>query len=186
MVTLSSLLLPILLSTVLVFIASSVIHMLLPHHKNDFAAMPDEDAVMRTLRAANVRSGEYMLPHASTNEERKSSAYQENVKRGPVAFVTVLPSGIPSMGKLLAKWFVFVLVVGIFAAYVAGRALPAGADYLDVFRFAGTTAFLAYTFALWPLSIFYGRSWGLTLKSTVDGFVYALLTAGVFGWLWPV
>lgn len=185
MVTLSSLLLPILLSAVLVFIASSVIHMLLPHHKNDFAAMPDEEAVMSTLHAANVPAGEYMLPHASSNEERKSSAYQENMKRGPVAFVTVLPSGIPSMGKILAQWFVFVIIVEIFAAYVAGRALPAGADYLDVFRFAGTISFLAFTFALWPLSIFYGRSWSMTMKSTADGLVYALLTAGVFGWLWP-
>jgi hypothetical protein len=29
------------------------------------------------------------------------------------------------------------------------------------------------------------RSWIRTLKSMFDGLIYALLTASVFGWLWP-
>jgi len=31
----------------------------------------------------------------------------------------------------------------------------------------------------------YKRNWGTTLKSVFDGLVYALFTAGAFGWLWP-
>ena len=54
-----------------------------------------------------------------------------------------------------------------------------------MFRFVGVTAFLAYAAALWPMSIWYRRSWLTTFKGTVDGLVYALLTAGTFGWLWP-
>jgi hypothetical protein len=54
-----------------------------------------------------------------------------------------------------------------------------------VFRFAGTTAFIGYSVALWQMSIWYRRAWSTTIKATVDGLIYALLTAGVFGWLWP-
>ena len=89
------------------------------------------------------------------------------------------------MSMSLALWFVYSVTVGIFAAYITGRALSQGAHYLAVFRFAGCTAFLGYAAALWQNSIWYKRAWSSTLKSTVDGLVYALLTAGVFGWLWP-
>ena len=57
--------------------------------------------------------------------------------------------------------------------------------YLRVFRFAGATAFIGYAVALWQMSIWYRRAWSTTIKATVDGLIYALLTAGTFGWLWP-
>ena len=99
--------------------------------------------------------------------------------------VTVLPAGPMSMGRNLGLWFAYCLVVSVFAAYIASRALPPEAPYLEVFRFAGATAFIGYALALWQMSIWYRRSWLTTIKATVDGFIYALLTAGVFGWLWP-
>jgi hypothetical protein len=34
-------------------------------------------------------------------------------------------------------------------------------------------------------SIWRGQSWGTTWKHVADGLVYALVTAGTFGWLWP-
>jgi hypothetical protein len=99
--------------------------------------------------------------------------------------LTVMPNGGTSMAKNLVLWFIYSAVVGVFAAYVTGRALPSGADYRTVFRFAGTTAFIGYAVALWQASIWYRRAWLTTIKSTVDGLIYALLTAGAFGWLWP-
>ena len=89
------------------------------------------------------------------------------------------------MAGTFVQWFLYLVVVGIFSAYVAGRALHPGEEYLHVFRFAGTTAFLCYTVALWQMSIWYRKPWITTIKSTIDGLIYALLTAGVFGWLWP-
>jgi hypothetical protein len=89
------------------------------------------------------------------------------------------------MGTSLVLWFLYSAGVGVFAAYVAGRALPVGSAYLHVFRFVGTTAFLGYSAALWQMSIWYRRAWSTTIKATVDGLIYALLTAGMFGWLWP-
>lgn len=184
MVPLSALILPILVAAIIVFVASSVIHMLLPYHRTDFARMPDEAAVLGILRDAPP--GDYVLPHAADTEARKSPEFQEMMSRGPVVFMTILPGGGPSMGKSLALWFVFALVVSVFAAYVPGRVLSPGTDYLSVFQLAGTTAFAGYALGIWPESIWFGRRWSTTIKSTVDGLIYALLTGGVFGWLWPV
>jgi hypothetical protein len=118
-------------------------------------------------------------------EEMKSPEFAAKQEKGPVMMFTVIPSGKVSMGPYLIQWFVYTVVIGFFAAYVASRALPPGAPYLRVFQLAGAAAFIGYAAALWPLSIWYRRSWTTTVKSTLDGFVYALLTAGVFGWLWP-
>jgi hypothetical protein len=89
------------------------------------------------------------------------------------------------MGRNLALWFVYLLVVAVFAAYVAGRTLPPGTEYLAVFRVAGTTAFLGFAGAVWQMSIWYRRAWGTTVRATIDGLIYGLLAAGVFAWLWP-
>jgi hypothetical protein len=115
----------------------------------------------------------------------RSPQFLEKVNKGPVMVLTVMPNGMMAMGRSLALWFLYLLVVGLFSAYVAGRALPLGAPYLHVFRFAGTAAFLGYALALWQMSIWYRRAWTITIKATVDGLIYALLTAATFGWLWP-
>jgi hypothetical protein len=180
-----SLILPIVVSSVIVFVASSLIHMVLPWHKNDYPKMPNEDRVADALRPLGIPPGDYLLPRPATRDDMKSPEFQEKMKKGPVVMMTVMPNGPMSMGRSLLQWFVYLLVVGVFAAYVTGRALPHGAPYLRVFRFAGATAFLGYSAALWQMSIWYRRKWGITLKTTVDGLIYALLTAGTFGWLWP-
>lgn len=185
MVPVLSLWLPILLSAAIVFIASSILHMLLPFHRSDYRKLPDEDGVMDAFRKFNVPPGDYLFPCASNPKEMKEPAFREKWNKGPVGLMTVMESGPPAMGKSLALWFVYCTIVGVFAAYVAGRALGPGARYLAVFRFAGVTAFAGYALALWQNTIWYKRAWITTLKSTVDGLVYGLLTAGTFGWLWP-
>jgi hypothetical protein len=185
MTALTLLLVPIVLSAVIVFIASSLIHMVLPWHKSDYPPVPNEDKVMDALRPLAIPPGDYMMPRPKTREDMKSAEFSEKMKRGPVMMMTVMPTGPMSMGRNLGMWFVYLIVVGILSAYVAGRALPAGSPYLSVFRFVGTTAFIAYSVALWQLSIWYRRAWSITIKSTVDGLIYALFTAGTFGWLWP-
>ena len=177
--------LPILLSAVIVFVVSSIIHMVLTYHRTDVRKVSAEDEVMDALRKVGIPPGDYMVPYAGTPKRMKDPDFIEKMKRGPVAFFTVMASGPPSMGKSLVQWFLYCIVVGIFAAYIAGRALPPGADYLAVFRFAGCIAFVGYSLALWQNSIWYKRAWSTTLKSTFDGLVFALLTGGTFGWLWP-
>ncbi len=186
MVSIISLWLPILLSAVAVFIISSIIHMVLGYHKNDFVKLPNEEQVMDDLRKANIPPGDYGLPRAESMKDFKSSEFIEKMKRGPVGFITVMKSGPPAMGGQLLLWFVYSIIVGIFAAYIAGYALAPGASYLSVFRFAGTTAFIGYSLALMQNSIWYKRNWSATFKSMFDGLIYSLFTGGIFGWLWPM
>jgi hypothetical protein len=177
--------LPILVSAIVVFLVSSLVHMVLPWHKSDYPQVPNQDGVMDALRPFAIPPGDYLIPRPASRQDLRSPEFADKMKRGPVAMLTVMPNGPMSMGRNLGMWFVFCVVVGLFAAYVAGEALPVGAAYARVFQFAGVTAFIGYSLALWPMSIWYRRAWSLTLKATVDGLIYALLTAGTFGWLWP-
>ncbi len=189
MVGIVALWLPILLSAVFVFFISALFHMVLPHHKSDRKALPDEDAVLDALGRLNIPAGDYMFPLPPSMEAMKSDAFKDKMRKGPVGVMTVfppLPADNPtSMGRALTLWFVYCVIVSVFAAYISGRALGPGVDYLQVQRFAGCTAFLAYTLAAWQDSIWYRKSWGTTLKDTIDGLIYGLVTGGTFGWLWP-
>lgn len=185
MTAIAALWLPILLSAVIVFIASSIIHLAPLWHRSECPPLPDQDRVQDALRPFNFRPGEYMLPRAKDMKSMQAPEFVEKLKRGPVMIMTVLPNEPISMPKALVQWFIYTLVIGVFAAYVTGATLPAGADYLAVFRVAGTTAFIAYAAGLWQQSIWYNRPWSTTLKHTLDGLIYALLTGGTFGWLWP-
>jgi hypothetical protein len=185
MVPLASLWLPILLSAVAVFLLSSIIHMATPWHAADYPKVPNEAAVADALRPLGIPPGDYMLPRAASGKEMSTPEFQEKLRRGPVMVLTMLPNGPIAMGKSLGLWFGYSLVVGVFAAYLAGAVLPAGTEYLAVFRVTGTMAFASYVLALWQMTIWYQRSAGTTFRSSVDGLLYALVTGGVFGWLWP-
>ena len=185
MTGLSALWLPVLLSAIAVFVASSLIHMLLPWHKSDYRRMPNQDEVMEALRRFDLPPGDYMVPRPTVASEMRSPEFRDKLAKGPVMIVTVMENRVTPMGQTLALWFVYLLVVGVFAAYITGRALPPGTPYLRVFRFAGATAFIGYSVALWQMSIWYRRAWSTTIKATIDGLIYGALTAGFFGWLWP-
>ena len=180
---------PIVLSAVAVFFVSFVVHMALDMviawHKNDYQQVPNQDAVMDALRPFAIAPGDYMLPRAGSMAALRTPEFMEKMNKGPKIVMTVLPNGMSGMGRNLGLWFVYLLVVNTFAAYVTGRALPPGSDYLHVFRFVGTTAFLGFSVALWQMWIWYRRALGTTIRSTIDGLLYALVTAGIFGYFWP-
>ena len=181
---LAELWLPILVSAALVFVASSVIHMLLPFHKKDYRGLADEDGVMEAVRRANPTVGQYFFPHAPDMKSLGDPAMIERFTRGPVGILTIRPSGPPNMGPSLIQWFVFSILVSVFAAYLAALNLGPAPEYLAVFRLTGTVAFTAYGLGAVPDSIWKGVPWSTTVKNVVDGLVYALLTAGVFAWLY--
>ena len=184
MVALTSLWLPILLSAVLVFITSSVIHMVLKYHKHDYDKTSQEDALLNALQG--VPPGEYFLPHMMGPESAKDPAIKAKLERGPRALVRVMSGTMNTAFRdSLIGWFIYSLVVGLFAAYLTGRAHGPGTEYMEVFRFAATTAFLAYGLAMAQETIWFGRRWGNTLRALFDALIYGLLTGGVFGWLWP-
>jgi hypothetical protein len=184
MVPLAALWLPILLSAVLVFVASFIMHMLLPYHRSDYGQLPDEDKILAALRTAGLKRGLYVFPYC-THENMKSPALIEKQKQGPVGFMTIVPSGPPAMPKFLIQWFVFCLLIGCFVALLMALTVPPGADHRVVFHIALIAAFLAYGLAHLSNGIWKGQKWSVTIKEVIDGLVYALLTAGSFGWLWP-
>jgi hypothetical protein len=183
MVPLTALWLPILLSAVIVFAASSVMHMLLKYHESDYSKLPEEEKVLAALRPFNLKEGLYIFPHCN-HANMNSPEMVEKRKLGPVGWLKVWPSGDMSMARFLVGWVGYLLVIGVFTAYVTGRTVAPGANYLAVFRVAGTVSFMAYGLGSVPGAIWKGQGWGMTLKEVFDGLVFACLTAGVFGWLW--
>ena len=185
MVTVPMLWLPILLSAVLVFVVSSIIHMVLQYHAGDSRGVPDEAKVMDALRPFRIPPGDYVMPQPASTKEMGEPAFVDKMKAGPVALITVLPNGPIAMGVSLARWFGYSLLVGAIAGYTAGLTLGPGAEYSLVFRIVGMVAFAGYSLAILQSSIWWHRSWRFTFLTMLDGAVYALLTAGTFGWLWP-
>lgn len=173
--------LPIMLSAVGIFIASSVVHMVLPMHSSDNKGLPGEPEVLKAMRDQDVTPGTYMFPFAESMKSMADDDMIEKYQEGPVGFVTVLPSGMPRIGRSLLQWFIFTIFVSAFVAYVLSFALAADATYLNVFRIAGTVAFLTYGVSGVSDSIWKGQSWWVTFKFGIDGLIYALVTAGIFG-----
>jgi hypothetical protein len=184
MVTIPALWLPILLSSVFVFILSSLIHMVFGYHANDYGKLPNEDGFLEALKKLAVPPGDYMFPRPANMKDMGSPEFKERVQKNPNGMIRVW-EGTTSMAMPMVLWFLYSVVIGIFSAYVAGRALPEGAHYLAVFRFAGVTAFVAYALGGWQESIWYKRPLSTTVKNTFDALLYGLVTAGTFGWLWP-
>lgn len=175
--------LPIVLSAAFVFIVSSIFHVALPIHAGDFKKLPDEDGARAALGTPTVPPGDYVVPYATCMKDVCIDEMKKKYEEGPVAFLTVLPKGPPAMGKALVQWFLFCVLVSIFVAYVVSFALSESAHYTQVFRLAGTVALPGYAFAYVQDSIWKGRPWGTSIKFMIEGVVYALVTAGTFGWL---
>lgn len=157
----------------------------LPHHKSDYKGFPNEDAVRDAMKPQNLAPGLYDIPHIASREMIKDPETRRKFDEGPAGFFTVAARGVPSMGRPMVVSFLYNITVSIVVAYIAGRTLHAGAEYLTVFRVSGTVAWLAYGAAIIPESIWFARPWSSTVKWQVDALAYGLLTAGVFGWLWP-
>jgi len=184
MTPLSALWLPIVLSAVIVFVASSILHMVLPYHRGDYLRLPDEDKILPALRAAGLKRGLYIFPFG-THKDMKSPAMIEKYHQGPVGMMTIFPGGQPFIPKFLGLWFAYCLIIGFFVAYLGAHTIAPHTDYLAVFRVVGTAAFLAYGLGLISNGIWKAMPWSFVVKEVIDGLLYALLTAGTFGWLWP-
>lgn len=185
MLSLPSLWLPILLSAVFVFVASSLIHMVFKWHNSEYLKLPNEDEVRAAIRKESPGPGQYVLPHCLDMKDMGSEEMKKKYVDGPIGLLTLKASGMPKMGPSLIAWFLFTVVVSLFAGYIGYVTLPAKTHYLTVFRVVGSAAFMAYGLGAIPGAIWMGRPCRAVCKEIVDAIIYALLTAGTFGWLWP-
>ncbi len=183
MTTLDALWLPILLSAVFVFLASSLLHMVIPIHKADYKGLPDEQDTLSALRDAKIPPGQYMFPHADSMKEAVSKEMVAKFNEGPVGVMIMRTNGMPNMGKSLCIWFLYCIVISVLVAYLTGIALAPGAT--GVFQIATITALLGYAFTSINDSIWKGVSWTTTGKFIFDGACYSLVTGLTFAWLWP-
>jgi hypothetical protein len=175
--------LPILLSGVAVFILSAISHAALPFHQKEWGKLSNEDAALDVIRAGVSGPGLYSAPSAADGAA-KSPDVQAKMARGPIAFITVLPPGMPNMGKMMGLSLVYNIIVSVFIAYIASHTIAAGAEYLTVFRVTGTVAFMAYALSSAPDSIWFGKPWSSYVLMLIDALVYALVVGGIFGWRW--
>ena len=183
---LMSLWLPILVSAVVVFVASAIAWMVLPHHKGDWKGVPNEDALLEAVRSSGVKPGQYMFPYCESPKDLSDPEKKKRYDAGPHGVLSVWP-GPPNMGQKMGLSFLFYVVVGIFVAYMGLAAYRMGVNptYMEVFRVTGCAAVLAYCFGLIPNAIWFSKPLRSVAMDVIDGVVYGLLTAGVFGWLWP-
>jgi len=183
--SLASLWLPILLSAVGVFIASSLVHMVFQWHNSDYRPLPNEGEVGAALRQQNLPAGQYVMPHCPGMKDMQKPEMQKKYQDGPVAIITLRPNGMPPMGRYLAQWFVLTLFVALLAALVAGIALPVGASKEAVFDVTFLLAFAAYGCGAISDGVWMGRAWKAVAKDLLDAFIYAAVTGVVFALLWP-
>ncbi len=182
---LTQLWLPILVTGVVVFILSALAWTVLPHHKKDWDGLPNADAVQLAMRANAPAPGQYALPWARDPKMFQESAMKEKLDKGPRAYITVVPNGMPPMGPMMVRSLIFNLVVALLVAYVAWHALGAGADDRAVFRIVGATSMMSYILATVPDSIWFGRPWRNFGMQVIDGVVFGLASAAIFCVLWP-
>ena len=172
---------PILVSAVLVWIASFLCHMVIPLHKGEWRQLPSEEQTLQSLQGATA--GNYMFPWG-TMADMKNPEFVERQKNGPNGTVIIWPGPV-NMGRNLILTLLSYMLIGLFVAYIAWHALAGkpGSEYLEVFRIAGASAFLGHALGLIPHAIWYRgmRIWTVL----VEGLIYALLTAGTFAWLFP-
>ena len=185
MVALAQLWLPILLSAVLVFVASSLIHMVIKWHNKDYGRLSNEDEVRAAIQKGSPAPGQYITPWGMDMKEFANPEFQKKFIDGPVGVFYFKKPGMPAMGPQLGQWFVFNLVVAFFVAYLASRTLPAGTAYPKVFQVVATAGFLCYSLGEVPAAIWMGKPWTVAIKEMFDGLLYGLVMGGAFGWLWP-
>ena len=79
MAFMSAMWLPILLSSIAVFIVSSIIHMASPWHKTDYPKLSNEEQVMDALRPLAIAPGDYFMPRPASMADMKSAEFKAKI-----------------------------------------------------------------------------------------------------------
>lgn len=186
MSALTTLWMPVIVTAIAIFIASSLIHMVFKWHNSDYRPLANEDAVRAALSSGTPALGLYAVPYCTDMKEMGSESMMKKLNEGPNAYITVRPNGMPNMGTMLGQWFLLTLVVAAMVAVATagaigpGSANAAGAGYL-----AGMMTFLAYFVGSLCNSVWMGKTWGSTAKDAGDALIYGVITGTIFLKLWP-
>lgn len=177
--------LPILVAGLLCWIASALIHMLIKYHNADYKLLPNEEAVSSALAEKSPQPALYTLPHCIDMKAMGEESMQKKFNDGPVAMITIMPNGMPPMGKLLSQQILFFILGSFLIGYLATLSIAANTDFMMVFKQVFVASFLTYGWAQIPYSIWMGQPWSNCVRYLVDALIYATVTAGTFSLLWP-
>lgn len=183
--TLLALWLPILLTAIGVFFASSLIHMVFKWHNSEYRALPNEDEVRNALGSVKLNPGLYSTPHCTDMKEIQTDAMQQKFRDGPVALITIRAPGAPTMGKYLLQWFILNLVIAALAGVLALQAYGINTNAHAAGHFVGLFSMIAYACGSVQESIWMGRPWSATFKNILDAFIYGAVSAVIFWQFWP-
>jgi hypothetical protein len=176
----ASLIWPILISTVVLFVASLVSCIALGLHKKDWVKLAKEDELMAAVKKGDVPVGGYMFPGCEHMKDMASDAFQEKYNAGPRGLLTVLP--VMNMGLVLGLMFVYFLVVSVGLAYLASVALPRGSTFAAVFPFVFVAGLMTFLAGIVAHSIWFRVR---IVGHVIDSIGYAALTAAIFAAMWP-
>ena len=177
--------LPILLCAVLVFVASSLIHMVIRWHVSEYRKLANEDAVRDVMRAGSPTPGMYFIPWCPDHKEMKKPEVLKKFEEGPIAMVTVRANGLPKMGGALGGWFVYTLIVAALATYVACTGLAPGAAFGSVFCVVGLVSFMTFGGGSVQNGIWMGKPWSTVSKELLDAAIYGAINGATVAAMWP-
>lgn len=178
--------LPILLTAVFIFIASSLIHMVFKWHNPEYKGFKNEDAVRAAIRAESPAPGMYVLPYCTDMKQMASEDMVKKYGEGPVGFVTLKANGMPNMGKSLSLWFLYSLFVAAVVAFLAAQNVGLAPDHAHIgAHLVGVITFIAYGFGSVQEGIWMGKPLSSVVKYLLDSLIYAVISAATFYWLWP-
>lgn len=184
MTFLAELWLPILVASVVCFILSSIAWTVLPHHRKDFKAVADHDALETKLKELGLSPGVYMFPMTEDQAQMRSPEFQALYSKGPWGTIT-LWGAKPSMGKNLIMTFAFFLVVSFLIAYVSFHAIGLSNDPWKVFQMTGTIGILSYCASSILGTIWFTVPLRNKITNFADGLAYGLATGAAFAMMWP-
>ncbi|MFO0935727.1 MAG: hypothetical protein U0798_04315 [Gemmataceae bacterium] len=176
---LSSLVLPIVISGVALFIASFVSWMVLHLHNEDWKKFPNEDAVMSAV-GANAAEGNYMVPGMTHRSEMMTPEFQQKFKTGPRFTMTILP--MTNMGRNLGLTFVYFLAISFTLGYLGSIAFQPGASFMNVFRFIFTASLPMFLAGYLAHSIWFRIR---VVGHIIESIAYAVIVGLIFAGMWP-
>lgn len=177
---LTALWLPIIIIAAVLFVASFVAWVILPHHFGDWKKLDKEQEFMDAVSGLNIPAGNYMYPGTHTKEEQNSDEFRERYMKGPRGVLSTWAP--PNMGVNLGLTFVFFLVTTAIIAYITLAALGRGAEFMKVFQIAGAIGVLTHASSGVLNAIWFRRR---IIMDVVDGVVYGIIIGLIFALMWP-
>ena len=175
--------LPILINGVVLFVASFIAWVILPHHFGDKRKLDEEQKVMDLVRELNIPPGNYMFPYAKNKQEQGSAEFRERYVEGPRGILDVYATA--NMGLNMVLTVVFFLITSAVIGYITHFTCPpgdAGVDFMRVFRVAGTIGILTHGSSGVLNGIWFKRR---SFTDIIDGIVFGVILGLIFAALWP-